>query len=466
MFSSRLNWDLRPNPLSILLDHKRAQGAEILDLTESNPTRAGFTYPPEEILAALADPAALRYDPSPPGHLIARQAIASYYRDRGREIAPADILLTASTSEAYAWLFKLLCDPGDEILTPRPSYPLFEFLAALESVHVRQYPLRYDGAWRIDFPALEASLTNRSRAIVVVNPNNPTGSFIASEELDRLQSLAALRGIAILIDEVFSDYRFLPVASAPHTTSNRRERPPSDSAETAPSVHSQTSRDQRERFKKILPREHSERTPAEHSERTPARDRGAFRAERFKEILPREHSDPTPADPTPIPSAQALTFRMSGLSKIAGLPQLKLGWIAIEGPPDGAARDRLELIADTYLSVATPVQYALPRLLQTSESIRAQILNRARANLELLRTLASGSASNVLNVEGGWYATLQVPRTRSEESWALTLLADHDVLIQPGYFFDFESEAFLVVSLITPPEIFAEGIRRIISLTG
>jgi aspartate/methionine/tyrosine aminotransferase len=375
VFSSRLNWDLRPNSLTNLLEEKRARGALIVDLTESNPTRAGFIYPQEEILAALADPAALRYDPSPRGLLSARESIATYFGS-----SPDQILLTASTSDAYSYLFKLLCDPGDEILTPRPSYPLFEFLAALESVRVRQYSLRYDGAWRIDFASLEAALTDRTRAIVVVNPNNPTGSFLAPDESDRLQSLAASRDLAILIDEVFSGYAL--TSRHPH----------------AP--------------------------------------------------------------------AHALTFSMSGLSKTAGLPQLKLGWIVADGRNHAEALDRLELIADTYLSVSTPVQLALPRLLSIAEGIRSQILDRAQSNLATLRSLTSGAACHALNVEGGWYAILQVPRTRSEESWALTLLEHHDVLIQPGFFFDFESEAFLVASLITPPEIFAEGIRRIISLTG
>jgi alanine-synthesizing transaminase len=406
VFSSRLNWDLRPNPLTTLLEQKRAAGTNILNLTESNPTLAGFTYPTAEILSALADPRALHYHPSPRGLPSAREAIANYYAHRDPApcvsvgLRPDQILITASTSAAYAYLFKLLCDPGDEILTPRPSYPLFEFLAALESVRVRQYPLRYDGAWHIDFPALEAAITTRTRAIVVVNPNNPTGSFLKPDEFARLQSIAirsasspmrqlgassgstregGASNIPILIDEVFSDYYF--------------GAPP--------------------------------RAPA---------------------------------------APQTLTFCMSGLSKIAGLPQLKLGWIVAQGPGHEAALDRLELIADTYLSVATPVQLALPRLLAASETIRAQILDRAQSNLARLRSLTAGTACHVLNVEGGWSATLQVPRTRTEEQWALTLLADHDVLVQPGFFFDFESEAFLVVSLITPPEIFTEGVHRLLRL--
>lgn len=340
----------------------------MLDLTESNPTRAGFEYPREEILDALADPRALRYDPDPRGLLSAREAVASYYGN----IPVSRILLTASTSEAYAYLFKLLCNPDDEILSPRPSYPLFEFLARLESVRVVQYPLRYDGVWHIDFDALERAITSRTSAIVVVNPNNPTGSFLKRDEWARLQRL----GVPILSDEVFSDYAF---------------------SEDDARVQSLTG------------------------------------------------------------GSEALTFSMSGLSKIAALPQMKLGWIVASGPGHEVALERLELIADTYLSVATPVQIALPRLLAASAGVRPQILDRTRANLALLRR-----STVPLHVEGGWYATLQVPRTRSEEDWAMALLERRDVLVQPGFYFDFESEAFLVLSLLTPPDVFAEGVRRLL----
>jgi len=371
MFSSRLDWNIGANPQSTLLDRKRREGAAIFDLTESNPTRAGFDYP-LELMVSLADPAAMRYDPSPRGFAPAREAVSHYYAERGREVTPVQILLTASTSEAYSYLFKLLADPGDEILTPRPSYPLFEFLAALESVRVRQYPLRYDGVWHIDFAALESAVTARTRAIVVVNPNNPTGSFLKRDEWDRLAAL----GLPILADEVFSDYAFDTAAAAP------------------------------------------------------------------------EH---------------VLIFSMSGLSKIAGLPQMKLGWIAANGPGQEAALERLELIADTYLSVSTPVQIALPRLLISSGTVRAQIGERTRANLDGLRAAARGSALEVLNVEGGWYAVVRVPSTRTEEEWSLHLLAERDVLVQPGFFFDFETEAFLVLSLLTPPATFDEGLRRILA---
>jgi len=368
VFSSRLDWNFQTNRLSALLKTKSL----ILDLTESNPTHAGLEYPRGEILDALADARQLSYDPEPRGLLSAREAVAAYYGD----VPPTRILLTASTSEAYAYLFKLLCDPGDEILSPRPSYPLFEFLAGLESVRMVQYPLRYDGVWHIDFHALEQAITPRTRAIVVVNPNNPTGSFLKRGEWSRLQGL----GLPILSDEVFSDYAFSPDDSRVQSLTN---------------------------------------------------------------------------------ASEVLTFSMSGLSKIAALPQMKLGWIVASGPGHEGALDRLELIADTYLSVATPVQIALPRLLEASVRVRAQILERTRTNLALLRRLTVP-----LHVEGGWYATLQVPRTKSEEEWAITLLDRRDVLVQPGFYFDFESEAFLILSLLTPPDVFAEGLKRLLEEIG
>jgi len=382
VFSSRLQWDSQPNTLSILLAEKRRSGAVILDLTESNPTRAGFNYPGEELLAALADSRGLLYNPDPHGLLAAREAVVEYYAQRGVDVPASRILLTASTSEAYSYLFKLLANPGDEILVPRPSYPLFDYLAAMESVCVRQYPLDYDGVWHIDFDALASAITPRTRAIVVVNPNNPTGSYLKRAEWERLQTF----GLPILSDEVFSDFAFAP-----------------DSARVATLT-------------------------------------GA--------------------------SDDALTFSMSGLSKIAGLPQMKLGWIVAGGPDHAAALAGLEWIADTFLSVATPVQWALPRILAASGAVQEQIRRRTRGNLLHVVENAAGSACRCLHVEGGWYAILQVPRIRSEEEWAISLLADSDVLVQPGYFYDFEEEALLVLSLLTPPAIFAEGLRRILDTAG
>ena len=382
MFSSRLEWNAHPNPLTTLLAEKRAEGTPILDLTESNPTRAALDYPREELLTALADPRALHYDPDPRGLLSARKAVSEYYVQRGVEVPASRILLTASTSEAYSYLFKLLTDPGDEILVPRPSYPLFDYLAAMESIAVRQYPLRYDGVWHIDFPALASAITSRTRAIIVVNPNNPTGSYLKRAEWERLQTV----GLPILSDEVFSDFSFSP------------------DTERITTLAAQNS---------------------------------------------------------------VLTFSMSGLSKIAGLPQMKLGWIVASGPDHFAALNGLEWIADTYLSVSTPIQLALPRILTAAAPVQEQIRAQTASNLQHLRkNLLAASPCRCLTVEGGWYAVLEVPRIRTEEEWVLQLLAEKDVLVQPGFFYDFESEAFLVLSLLTPPAIFAEGLRRILESTA
>jgi len=373
MFSRRLPWALDTNPLTKLAEEKRVAGTPVLDLTESNPTRAGIEYPRGELFSALADPRALQYNPTATGLAEAREAVSAYY---GGRIPAVQILLTASTSEAYGYLFKLLADPGDELLVPRPSYPLFEFLAALESVKIVPYRLEYDHGWFIDLPNLRSQITPRTRAIVLVNPNNPTGSFLKRSELQGLNEICAEHDLALISDEVFADYALRPDG-----------------------------------------------------------ERIACVAE----------------------SAAVLAFSLSGLSKVAGLPQLKLGWIAANGPGHRQALDRLELIADTYLSVSTPVQYAAARLLAARTEIQLQIRARARANLATL-------AGRALEMEGGWYATVRVPRTRSEEEWVLYLLSQHNVLVQPGYFFDFESEAFLVVSLLTPEAIFSEGISRIMTL--
>jgi alanine-synthesizing transaminase len=375
---------MRPNRISAAVEARRRAGAEILDLTESNPTRAGLAYPADEILAALADPRSLAYEPLPAGSSEARAAVSAYYAARSGDIDPARILLTASTSEAYAYVFKLLANPGDEVLVPRPSYPLFDFLARLECVRAVQYPLSYQNGWRIDFDALASLVTPRSRAIVLVNPNNPTGSFLKRDELPRLVSLCAAFGLAIISDEVFSDYTFAPCQ------------------------------------------------------------------DRVRSLTGVE---------------DALIFCLSGLSKIAALPQVKLGWIVAGGPADlrACALERLELIADTFLSAGTPVQHAAARLLGAGASVRAQIQMRVRQNLEFLREAARNSPLGILDVEGGWYATVRVPRIRTEEEWTLELLERASVLVQPGFFFDFESEAFLVLSLLTEPKTFSEGVRRLLS---
>jgi aspartate/methionine/tyrosine aminotransferase len=381
MFSSRFHWDTRPNRLTQLLATRRGEGARILDLTESNPTRAGLSYP-AEIAAAFADPGMLVYTPSPAGSLAAREAVSGYYAARGCAVDAGRILLTASTSEAYAYLFKLLGDPGDQVLVPRPSYPLFEYLANMESLAPRQYPLRYCGGWSIDMEALEAAVTDRTRALVLVNPNNPTGSYVKRGELAALTRLAARRGLALISDEVFSDYAFGADADRVATLADVED---------------------------------------------------------------------------------CLTFSMSGLSKVAGLPQMKLGWIVCAGPERlrREAMEKLEWIADTFLSVGAPVECAAAKLLEAGAEVRRSIRERTAGNLAFAREELGGSAASPLAVEGGWNLTLQVPRIRSEEEWALELLARKDVLVQPGFFYDFEAEAFLVVSLLTRPEIFREGVSRL-----
>jgi len=384
MFSSRLHWDLRPNRLAEAQGAKRRQGAEILDLTESNPTRAGLAYPAKEILAALGDGRALVYEPAPAGLHGAREAVARDYAARGWIIDPARIFITASTSESYAWLFKLLADADDEVLVPRPSYPLFEFLARMELARAVEYPLVYHDGWAIDLDALGRAIGERTRAIVLVNPNNPTGSFVKRGELERLVELAAERNLALISDEVFSDYAFGPDA------------------------------------------------------------------ERVESLTGVEG---------------ALTFCLSGLSKLAGLPQLKLGWIVTGGPAAlrAEATERLELIADTYLSVGTPVQLALPRLLESGARAAERIGERLRRNLAALdRVLARIPGTARLPVEGGWSAVLRIGAAVRGGDLALELLETADVLVQPGWFFDFEEEDAVVVSLLPLPADFDEGIARLV----
>lgn len=385
MFSSRFKWKLEANRLALLLAEKKRAGVKILDLTESNPTRAGFNYPASEILTALATTDAMTYEPTPRGLLTARQAVADYYGERGEVVAPERIHLTASTSEGYAYLFKLLADNGDAVLVPQPSYPLFEFLAALEGIELRPYELSYSHprGWQIAFDSLERAASSGARAVIIVNPNNPTGSFIKRNELVRLMAFCAARRLALVVDEVFSDYAFAPDEE---------------------------------------------------------------RVSSFVSV------------------SSALTFVMSGLSKTLALPQMKLGWIVTSGPEElrREAEERLDLIADTYLSVSAPVQHAAPAWLQLRAGLQQQIIERVRGNLEHLAQLTADSPCRLLKVEGGWYAVLEVPRHVSEEELVLTLLAEDEVLVHPGYFFDFEQEAFLVLSLLPPPEIFREALSRLL----
>jgi aspartate/methionine/tyrosine aminotransferase len=383
MFSSRTRFDLRANRLARALEAKRRDGATVIDLTESNPTKVGLPYP-GDLLRPLADAQGLRYEPEARGSRLARQAVAEDHGRRGLQVGPDRLILTASTSEAYAFLFKLLCDPGDAVLVPHPGYPLFDFLAGLESVRVDAYPLLYDGAWRIDLAALRDALSPSTRALVLVNPNNPTGSFLKGDERAVIEELCAGRGIALVSDEVFADYAFREVP-------NRA---------------------------------------------------GSLAVD-----------------------GPALAFALGGLSKSCGLPQVKLGWIAVSGPEDlrAEAMARLEVVADTFLSVSTPVQVATPHLLARCPELRALIQHRVGGNRrQLAARVGEGSAASLLDAEGGWYAVLRVPRTMSEEERVIGLLEDRDVLVHPGYFFDFASESYLVLSLLPEPEVFEDGVARIV----
>jgi aspartate/methionine/tyrosine aminotransferase len=382
MFSHRVPADLSPTRYAAALADMQARAIPIVDLTAANPTIAGFEYP-ESLLAPLADPAALRYDPHPFGGTRARGAVSSDYARRGHHVMADQVVLTASTSEAYSLLFKLLCDPGDEVLVPVPSYPLFDHLTRLDGVRTVSYPLDYHGRWSIDLDALERAVSPGAKAVLVVSPNNPTGTFISHGELNAVSALCARHGLALIGDEVFADYTF-------------------DGRSTGPSV---------------------------------------------------------------IDQRQALAFSLGGLSKSAGLPQLKLGWIAMAGPAESVEETttRLELICDTYLSVGTPVQHAAPRLIEGGAAVREQVSARVRTNHDALRTrLRATPEIELLDADGGWYAVLRVPATIGEERLALELLLHDRVLVHPGYFFDFPHEAFLVVSLLPAPEEFADGLSRVI----
>jgi aspartate/methionine/tyrosine aminotransferase len=398
MFSSRVPADLAPNRLTRAL--REARGRDLVDLTITNPTVAGIRYP-ARLLERLASPAALTYEPSPFGLERARAAIARDYARRGIAVATERVLLTASTSEAYSLLFKLLCEPdGDAVLVPVPSYPLFDHLTRLDGVEPLPYRLEYHGRWALDVDSVDRAWLDSVRAVLAVSPNNPTGSVLADDELDALGVRCAARDAALIVDEVFADYPL----------------------------------------------------PPSRAETKEARD-GAQGTTR------------PPAPGSPGPNLQCLTFRLGGLSKSAGLPQLKLGWIAVDGPHSlcAAALERLQVICDAYLSVATPVQIAAADLIADAGPVRAQILDRVRANDARLRTLAAAyPAVDVLNADAGWSAVLRVPATRSEEELVLALLHDDGVIVHPGFFFDFAHEAFLVVSLLPEPERFAEGVRRIL----
>jgi alanine-synthesizing transaminase len=421
MFSDRTNWALTRNRLTDALEAARSGDANVLDLTVSNPTRAGLRYDEAAILRSLSAPRAIDYDPQPKGLRQARAAVAAYYSGdpscgghgvRGpgvRDFDPEQLVLTTSTSEGYSYIFRLLCNPGDELLVPKPSYPLFEFLADLEDVKLVPYPLIYDHGWQMDFPSLEKAVTPRTRGVVVVHPNNPTGSYVQAHELSLLNAFCREHGagkggsgkdgssksashksgssdgsLALIVDEVFLDYAH-----------NGEPRP-------------------------------------------------TFAANR-----------------------DALTFTLSGLSKVSALPQMKVAWIAVSGPPaeTAPALARLEVIADTYLSMNAPLQWATPALLDQRKSLQKQLLDRVRGNLtELDRHLAAQKTCERLAVDGGWYAILRVPVTKSDEDLAIELLQKRSVLVHPGHFYDFPSDGYFVLSLITPATQFSDGIGRILEL--
>jgi alanine-synthesizing transaminase len=384
MFAKRTNWNLETNRLSAALSAHRAAGKPLIDLMLSNPTECGFLYDQEAILNALRNPAALRYEPNPRGLDVARGAVAQYYAERAAIISNDDIFLTTSTSEAYSYVFRTLCDPGDELLIPAPSYPLFEFLADIQDVRLVRYQLIYDHGWQIDFHGLEQAITLRTRGVIVVHPNNPTGHFTKPEEMRKLNEMCATREIAIIADEVFLDFTL-----------------------------------------------------------------------KEKQIA------------TFAANSGALTFTMSGLSKICGLPQMKAAWLTVSGAevPKVDALARLEVIADTYLSMSAPIQWAMPALLGQRHAFQKQVIDRVNENLsELDRQLARQKSCSRLEVEGGWNAVIRVPATRSDEDPALELLASHSVYIHPGHFYDFPAEGYFVASLISPPIEFARGIKSLLSM--
>jgi aspartate/methionine/tyrosine aminotransferase len=399
MLSRRTALSLVPNALARVLEARRAAGRAVIDLTASNPTAAELDYPGEAILQALGRPEALRYAPTPRGLAAARRAVADYYAARGAAVDPAHVVLTASTSEGYSHLFTCLADPGDALLAPAPSYPLLEHLAALAAVRLVPYPLTFDGRrWRADTEALAdvARAEPLARAVVVVSPNNPTGSMLSRDELAAIDAVCRRHGLALVADEVFADY-----------------------------------------------------AEGDDPGRSPTLAAGVAAA------LGRRGDDP----------AAPLAFALNGLSKVAGLPQLKLGWIAASGPPRrlDAALERLDLVADAFLSVASPVQAGLADLLGLAPTVRDQIRARVAANRARLASLAAGSPCRVLPAEGGWYAVVEVPRLRDEEALVLALLGQDDVLVHPGFFFDFPREAFLVVSLLPPTAVFARGAERVVA---
>jgi aspartate/methionine/tyrosine aminotransferase len=386
MFSDRTAWNLEANPLSKALADRISSGKQVIDLTESNPTKCGFHFEVQQILEALSHGASLNYEPVAQGLLSARNAVVDYYRSRHCAVNVNDIFLTTSTSEAYSFLFRTLCNPGDEVLIPQPGYPLFNFLADIQDVATAPYPLIYDYGWQIDFHGLQRAINPRTRALVIVNPNNPTGHFCRSDDMHRLTQVCLEGDLAIIADEVFLDFSLGKDMLSSFASNNK-----------------------------------------------------------------------------------ALTFTMSGLSKISGLPQMKVAWLIATGPEtlkqQGVAR--LEMIADTYLSMNTPMQLALPALLELRHNFQRQCIARTRTNLaQLDRLLSTQKLCSRLNLEGGWYAVIRVPVTGGDDDLALELLNSRGVYAHPGHFYDFPADGSLVVSLITPEPAFTAGVEALVTLLG
>jgi alanine-synthesizing transaminase len=385
-FSSRTSWDVGESSYAAAVREARASGRRLYDLTTSNPTRCGFVYDAEALLGALGDSRTLVYNPDPRGMIVAREAVARYYAEHEAVVSVDDLVLTTSTSESYSFLFRLLCDPGDEVLVALPSYPLFDFLANLDDVRLRPYPLFYDHGWWIDFAELERAVTPRTRAVIVVHPNNPTGHWTGVREREELEELCARHGLALIVDEVFLDY--------------------------------------------------------------PLQESNASRS-----FACGEHP--------------ALTFVLSGLSKIAGLPQMKAAWIATLGPERlrTEALDRLEIVSDTFLSMNAPVQLAMPKWLAGAGAMQGQVIERARGNLATLRQIANESPGHlqVLEADAGWSAVLGLPGCVGEADCTVRLVKERGVVVHPGSFYGMAEQSRVVVSLIGPSDNFETGIRWAIS---
>jgi len=385
-FSSRTGWDVAESSYAAAVREARASGRRVYDLTVSNPTRCGFSYDVGALLRPLNDARALVYDPDPRGMRTAREAVAGYFAGHRAAVSSDDLILTTSTSEGYSFLFRLLCDAGDEVLAPQPSYPLFDFLATLDDVRLRPYPLFYDHGWWIDFDRMERAIGPRTRAILVVHPNNPTGHWTGPSERERLEELCARHGLALIVDEVFLDYPLDAAGSLPHSFA-----------------------------------------------------RG----------------------PHPV-----LTFVLSGLSKICGLPQMKTAWLLALGP-EGVKADalaRLEIVADTFLSMNAPVQLAMPAWLAGRGAVQAEILTRARKNLAALERMAAGGGGGlqVLRVDAGWSAVLSLAGCVGERECAERLVCERGVVVHPGEFYGMAEAQRVVVSLIVPSAELEEGMRAAI----